>query len=214
VHLRWFNGKLSVAGPDLTARIELAGRAGIVVGFTFQPGAARHWLGLPIDQIFGRRIDLEQLWGTQVLRLAEFAGEAGSAAGIARRLEAGLVRRSANLAYSHEQIRQIFAMLEADQTQRGVTALIDWFGLSARTLRRRCDGEFGYGAKTLERILRFQRFLKLAGESRASQIADWALEAGYAGQAHLSREARRISALPPSRVVEQLIGRFVQEPDL
>ena len=48
--------------------------------------------------------------------------------------------------------------------------LIPWLtkklAFSERTLRRRFDDAFGYGPKTLDRILRFQRFLKLARGSR------------------------------------------------
>ena len=39
-------------------------------------------------------------------------------------------------------------------------------GLGARQLRRRFADAVGYGPKTLQRILRFQRFLALAARTR------------------------------------------------
>src|SRR5205085_1135534 len=72
-----------------------------------------------------------------------------------------------------------------------VRGLIDEFGWSERTLRRRCHEAFGYGPKTLERILRFQRFLRSLSNGRAP-LSVLAIEAGYADQAHLAREVRRL----------------------
>jgi len=81
---------------------------------------------------------------------------------------------------------------------------LDRLDISPRTLRRRCQDAFGYGPKTLDRILRFQRFLKLAREGREPRLAALAFEAGYADQAHLTREGRRLSGLSPTMVLTQL----------
>ena len=72
--------------------------------------------------------------------------------------------------------------------------------MSERTLRRHCEEAFGYGPKTLDRILRFQRFLKLVRGSRNAAAASLALEAGYADQAHLVRESRRLAATTPGEI--------------
>jgi AraC-like DNA-binding protein len=78
----------------------------------------------------------------------------------------------------------------------------------ARLVRARATGEpdllvraaaVGYGPKTLQRILRFQRFLTLAQTS--TDLARLALEAGYADQAHLTRECSRLAGLPPAALL-------------
>jgi AraC-like DNA-binding protein len=46
-----------------------------------------------------------------------------------------------------------------------VVATADAVGLSARQLHRRCLDSFGYGPKTLARVLRMERALALAGVS-------------------------------------------------
>ncbi len=79
-----------------------------------------------------------------------------------------------------------------------VSWLMDELGLSERTLRRRFDAAFGYGPKTLDRILRFQRYLGLA-RNRES-MARLAAAAGYADQAHLVRECRRLTLHTPARL--------------
>ncbi|WP_074946708.1 helix-turn-helix domain-containing protein [Jiangella alba] len=72
-------------------------------------------------------------------------------------------------------------------------------GLSARQLHRRSLDAFGYGPKTLSRILRLHRALEL-GRSGAP-AADAAYAAGYADQAHLSREARSLSGVTLTTLV-------------
>ena len=78
------------------------------------------------------------------------------------------------------------------------------FGLSERTLRRLSSEAFGFGPKTLDQILRFQRFMRLAQESRRDRLAELAVEAGYADQPHLTRETRRLAGLTPDAIRNQL----------
>ena len=62
----------------------------------------------------------------------------------------------------------------------------------------------GYGPKTLERVLRFRRFLDLAAREPAAGLAGLAAAAGYADQAHLTRECGRLAGAPPGRLVGRL----------
>jgi transcriptional regulator GlxA family with amidase domain len=77
--------------------------------------------------------------------------------------------------------------------------------LGARQLRRRFADAVGYGPKTLQRILRFQRFLALARGSD-HDLARLALEAGYADQAHLTRECTRLAGLAPAALLASGAG--------
>jgi methylphosphotriester-DNA--protein-cysteine methyltransferase len=82
--------------------------------------------------------------------------------------------------------------------------ILDRLDVSPRTLRRRCQNAFGYGPKTLDRILRFQRFLGFARQAEELCLADLAFAAGYADQAHLTREVRRLSGFSPATILSQL----------
>ncbi|NGO71435.1 helix-turn-helix transcriptional regulator, partial [Streptomyces boncukensis] len=64
-------------------------------------------------------------------------------------------------------------------------------GLSERQLHRRCLHAFGYGAKTLDRVLRMRRALALA--EGGTPLSETAVRAGYADQAHLAREVRSLA---------------------
>jgi AraC-like DNA-binding protein len=76
--------------------------------------------------------------------------------------------------------------------------LADDVGLSVRQLRRRCHAAVGYGPKTLQRVLRFQRFVRLIdAPAGPPDLAAAAAQSGYADQAHLSRECVALSGLTP-----------------
>ena len=72
-------------------------------------------------------------------------------------------------------------------------------GLSERQLRRRTHAAAGYGPKTLQRILRFQRFVRTVDASEGPlDLAAAAATAGYADQSHLTRESVALSGLTPA----------------
>ncbi|MFD2354886.1 helix-turn-helix domain-containing protein [Nonomuraea ferruginea] len=71
-------------------------------------------------------------------------------------------------------------------------------GLSERQLHRRSVASFGYAPKTLQRIVRFQHALRLARSG--VPLAEVAAVVGYADQAHLSRDVRRLSGVTLSRL--------------
>jgi len=209
IDLRWIAGRLSVDGPHRSAVAETLAPDALVVGLRFQPGAAPRWLDLPASELTDRCIALEDIWGSNARQLTEWAGEARTPLGIARRLEAAVSRRSSAFNPTDGEMRRVFALLEgathAPVPDVATMAARLGLGLGERTLRRRCHEAFGYGPKTLGRILRFQRFLRLAyhGEG-AVALARCAGEAGYADQAHLSREAQRLSGLSPRTIAAQL----------
>lgn len=71
-------------------------------------------------------------------------------------------------------------------------------GLSERQLHRRSLAAFGYGPKTLARVLRFDRALALAQDG--VPLAETAALAGYADQPHLAREVKALSGVPLGRL--------------
>ena len=56
-------------------------------------------------------------------------------------------------------------------------------------------------AKTLQRILRLQRFLALGRADPSARLARLAADAGYADQAHLGRDCRALAGATPAELV-------------
>ena len=80
----------------------------------------------------------------------------------------------------------------------------DELSVSPRQLQRSLLAEVGLAPRAFQSIARFQRFLRAADGGIALGRA--AVEAGYADQAHLTREVGRLSGLTPSRLIAERRG--------
>ncbi len=205
IDLQWINGAFRIAGPDREPKTEHLQDTGMVVGFRFQPGAAAAWLGMPATEIAGQRLALDDLWGRKARRMNGGVGSP-EALGLVASLQAAIARAMPETPLTDQTMRAAYKLIEAGPPSGA--PLIPWLGralaMSERTLRRRFDESFGYGPKTLDRILRYQRYLDLKRRSHGSP-AMLAVEAGYADQAHLVRESRRLTCRTPAEF-ERLVG--------
>lgn len=194
--LIWMDGDLVVAGPDTVAHVvDGAAREQPYTGIRLPPGLGPAVFGVPAVELRDRRVPLADLWdGTGTRELIERVGESEDPG---RLLEEVASRR---LRDAHPDP---VAAVVADGLGRGaaVADLADRVGLSDRQLHRRSVAAFGYGPKTLGRVLRLGRALELARAGRG--FADVAVETGYADQAHLAREVRSLAGVP----LRILLGR-------
>jgi AraC-like DNA-binding protein len=71
-------------------------------------------------------------------------------------------------------------------------------GVSARQLHRRISDAVGYGPKVLARVLRFRRLQALS----PAPLAELALDAGYADQAHMTAEVTELAGVSPVRFLK------------
>ncbi|KUM27141.1 transcriptional regulator [Mesorhizobium loti] len=200
IDLQWIDGRFRIAGPDKEPQIERPPAGSVIVGFRFRPGAAAGWLGVPASEIVGGRLDLGELWGTRARELSDRIKAAPDVAGIVRQLEEAIGMRTEGREALDPLMGRAFDVIDEGLPPK--TPLLPFLQrqlhLSERTLRRRFEDAFGYGPKTLDRILRFHRFRRLREKAGEASTALLAIEAGYADQAHLIRESRRLTGVTPS----------------
>ncbi|WP_188190853.1 helix-turn-helix transcriptional regulator [Nonomuraea sp. SYSU D8015] len=191
VDLIWGPDGLFVAGPD-TGPVPTPMAAGdTFVGIRFKPGAVGDFFGVPLHELRDQRVPLSALPGLPI--------DESCAPQPGWRLEAMRAAVRRRLTGSGSVEPATFAMVQALRAGRAVTDVAWDLGLSERQLHRRSVTAFGYAPKTLQRIVRFQRALRLA---RAGvPLADVAAEAGYTDQAHLSRDVKRLSGVPMGRLL-------------
>jgi AraC-like DNA-binding protein len=183
------DGAAMIAGPD-TGPVPVRHAPGAVVaGVRFHPGAAAAALGVPVDELRDRRVPLGALWGDTV---AAALGERGTGdpAALARALLGRLRQVEAPDARVRAAARQLS---RAPGTP--LPALADAVDLGERQLRRRFAAAVGYGPKTFARVIRFRAALGLVRGGAA--LAEAALAAGYADQAHMTREMRALAGATP-----------------
>jgi AraC-like DNA-binding protein len=195
IDIVWGDGVLFIAGPD-TGPVPTPGRT-TFTGVRFRPGCAPAFLGVPASDLRDRRVSLADVWGREGAELEEMLGDAAATPGapsVARRLEDALLRRLPAVTPVDPVVAATARALRDGSSP--VATLARRLDVGERQLHRRCVNALGYGPKTLDRILRFQRALDLgwAGMPLARISAD----AGYADQAHFTREFRRLAGATPS----------------
>jgi AraC-like DNA-binding protein len=177
------------AGPDTEAQLASLAEGSRMVGIRFAPGAADVVLGVPLDVLRDLRVPLAELWGP-------VADEVAARVALSNRPEQTLVAlvRERIDAPPDPTASAIARRLEFAAGPGVVSALAADVGVSDRHLQRRCRDAFGYGPKTLQQVLRFQRALRLA--RAGGRLADVAAVVGYADQAHMARDTRRLAGVP------------------
>ena len=186
VDIVWRGDRLVIAGPatgPLASEVPVGTE---VWGVRFRIGVAGAALGLPAGEFLDENVPVADLWGPELDERVGLGGPGALVAAVRER-----VRRA-----PLDPLARAAALRMAVPGAR--VADLD-VGLSERQLRRRFEDAVGYGPKTLARVLRFQRFLALA--SGGGELARLALSAGYADQAHLTRECRRLAGRTPSELV-------------
>jgi AraC-like DNA-binding protein len=205
VDLVWWGDGIVVAGPDISSAHSVPTPGTTLLGLRFQPGAAVGWLGLPLSEIVGQQIDLGDVWGQRARDLSAMIEDAATAAERLRLWQSQLLQLVPNRGAPDREMRAVFdAMTGGGAGPRKLRSIQDRLDISERTLRRRCHDHFGYGPKTLDRILRFQSFVRIVRTSGGSSLSGLAFAAGYADQAHLSRDIRELCGMTASALVRQL----------
>jgi len=188
-------GEAVVAGPDTGPVPAPLPPGAVLVGARFRPGAGGPALGLPLNTLLDQRVEVAALHPGLAPRL-----DGGLSP--ARALD-GILAVAAELVTARPPDRLVghAAHLLASPTAR-VEALARELALSERQLRRRFEAAIGYGPKTLQRVLRIRRFLaRVDADEDPPDLASAAADAGYADQAHLTRESTRLAGLPPAALL-------------
>jgi AraC-like DNA-binding protein len=192
VDLIWSGERLSIAGPDTAARVVTLPPGSRLVGVRLRPGAAGAVLGLPASELRDSSPDAAAVFGRDAVAalLDELAAGSDPHA---------LLRRAMSLRGVPEPDPLVRAAVSALGRPRArVAEVAGELGVSGRQLQRRVCDAVGYGPKTLARVLRFRRLQTLA----PAPLAELALDAGYADQAHMTAEVTRLAGISPVRFLK------------
>ncbi len=132
-----------VAGPDATS--QFSGRSPLTA-VRFEPGLGPPFFGVDASELTDRRVPLDDLWPSCRVRLLAVRAEDDPVA--------ALVDAVRGAVDAHDPMAALALALASGTAVSEVAATLGW---SDRTLRRRSARAYGYGPKTLSRVLRFRR---------------------------------------------------------
>jgi len=185
-----------VAG--LTDRFTVVRSAGSIycMQVDFTPLGARAFLHLPLNEIAGQVVSLQDLLGRAGRDLAERLAACGSWPDRFALLEHFIRHRVAEGPAPSALVGQAMRRIMTSSGRVRVGVLADSLDISREHLARRFAADVGISPKAFARIIRFRHAEESLRQGRAAAV-EIAIDAGYADQAHMSREVRRMSGLPP-----------------
>lgn len=198
---------VAVVGPWTEPFIARLAPGTSILGARFHPGRAASLLGLPASEILNRSEELRAVSGKaagdRLDRVYEQVTQDARRAALIEALLTGLEHANA----LDEAVAASIGWLTRHPEGR-IEELSDWAGIGNRQLHRRFLAAVGYGPKMFQSVLRFQRLLKnlyqqdLRPDLHRS-LADLAAEAGYADQAHMTREVSRFAGCSPTALLRR-----------
>lgn len=175
-------------------------QVGVQVGLS--PAGVRRLFGLPVAELADRAIDLDELNPALAIEIAERVASAIPAqrARVAAATMLGWVadldaadgrwapQPDAAAAWDH---------IVATGGRCAVSELTARSGWSARYLTGRFVAEYGIGPKQAARLVRFDAAISALRDGAAIEAV--AVDAGYADQAHLTRDFAEYVSMPPAK---------------
>ncbi|WP_270486756.1 AraC family transcriptional regulator [Gordonia jacobaea] len=187
----WTGDGLLFAGPDTRPNVFVAHQPHEMVGLRFFPGHAQGLLGVPAVELRDLRVEADTLWQRpRVERWCELLEASDDkVATLAELCTAD--RHTAPPPWSWHLVDML-------RRRVGVAECAAELSVTERTLHRMSLQYFGYGAKTLGRILRMRHAMSVLGDEDLSAVAH---RTGYADYAHMFREFVALAGASPTAFV-------------
>lgn len=166
------------------------------------PATLARLLGVPLAVLTDRCFGLDDLLGDEAAWLGDALLGAGDLDACWRVLDAFVARRAATAVEPDREVDHARWTLARGARVEQVAADLGW---SRKRLARRFHDAIGLHPRAFAGLARFERFATALRAAPDQPLAHAALDAGYADQAHLSREVRRYADLTPAALRARLI---------
>jgi AraC-like DNA-binding protein len=184
------------------------------VQLSLTPLGARALLGVPAGTLASLDCPVTDVLAVDGVELIDRLRAARNWAGRFAVVESVLLRRVRPDVTVCPEVAEAWRMTTGGGGRLRVADVAARVGWSGRHLGERFRAETGLGLKEAARVVRFHRARRAltarVGRGAPPQLAALAAAAGYADQAHLTREWRAFSGLSPTQWLAAEIG-FVQD---
>jgi AraC-like DNA-binding protein len=188
-----------VHGPQCSYFVSGPKPCGAVAGVSFRAGAAAAVLGVPITEITDRHVSIDALWGSSGQSMRERLLDADEPMAVLRALEQELASRLARPLLIHPAVAHALADPLRGWGFTRISNVQRHSGYSPRHFISLFRSAVGLTPKHYYRIKRFMTALQTMAGGAGSSLAETAASAGYADQAHLTREFRAFAGITPTQ---------------
>jgi AraC-like DNA-binding protein len=164
------------------------------VGVRLRPAAAGPFLGVGAGEITGRTLEAGSVFGDRRVRALRAAAESREPLGSMLDLCERWLRDSPK---PPDSVVSAVGMILASRGSVRLAEVHRRLGVHGRTLQRRFRAAVGLRPKQLARIARLQSVLLGLRRGGSATLTEIALASGYADQAHLTREFKKLTGYTP-----------------
>jgi AraC-like DNA-binding protein len=165
------------------------------IGIELRAGMDERLLGASAGELAERHTPLESLWGRAALEMRDRLFEPSTLAAQLDLFTALLARRFAPVRAMHPAVAHALSTI---QTVPDVGAIVRASGYSHRRFIALFRAAVGISPKRYQRVLRFERVLRLLIARPPVPMVEAALAAGYSDQPHFTREFREFAGISPT----------------
>ncbi len=176
---------------------------GRVIGTKFRPGAFRAFVDRPVTSFTDRRWPLRDVFDDRFTSEALSHDEDSAAIAV---IETFLRSLRPTFTDSMDLAGRITARIAEDRNLKKVDQLVDEFRMSARQLQRLFREHVGVTPKWVIQRYRLIEAAEQLASGPPRDFATFALDLGYADQAHFIRDFRKIVGRPPAGYAKRNIG--------
>lgn len=165
------------------------------------PLGAYRLLGMPLDALSGRQLDLTDVLGPASQPLIDRIRDARGWRQRFDRLDEFLLARAQHGPEPSPQVAWAWRRLDATGGRLPISRLADEVGWSHKHLITRFKQQIGLPPKTTARLIRLDAVWRRLASRQPARWDAIAADSGYADQAHLIREFRQFAGASPTALV-------------
>lgn len=195
-------------GGKMSGYLDLMPVSGEVhyISILFQPGGARLFFDLPINELYDRLLSLDDTGDKSWVELCNRITDISDVHAIIQVIQHFLINKLSDnkLLHLRRIMNSVHTLYTASATDLDTLAADSC--LSRKQFKRVFQHYVGCNPKEFMRIVRFNKVLQLLKTRKSSGFAQIAHEAGYSDQSHLIREFKIFSGYTPLRFLAPEVG--------
>jgi AraC-like DNA-binding protein len=211
---RWTDyGSFTTGAYDSYVLVGSTGRSG-GLQINMSIFGARLFLGRPLRDLRNRAIELDDLFGSDARRLTMELYDAPTWEARFTILDRELALRILTAKAPSAAVTWVWRRLVQTGGRVSIGVLVGEVGFSQRHLIETFREQIGLSPKTLARVLRFGRAIRIIKSGGGARLAEIAQDCGYYDQAHFSRDFHAFAGVTPTALVRSQMpdgGGFLVE---
>ncbi len=205
-HIVLESGQAQLAGAFTKKFTRILVGSGRVLSVKFRPGGLRPFVASPVSIFSNRVLALQDIFGSAAAGLADRVlahADHQAAIGV---LESFLRACEPRPDPAIELIGRISERIVADRTIARTEQIVSEFAIGTRTLQRLFNEYVGVSPKWMIQRYRLHELVERLNSAASIDWAATALDLGYADQAHLIRDFKKLVGRPPAGYLRDASG--------